>query len=118
MKTSELIGPALNYTVAIAQGAKIEPQSGGRTWLVDGAMLGYVRSYIPSEDWEQGGPIIECEEITITHWIHPKNYWRAGLTDEDGKCYWQDGPTPLIAAMRCYVASKLGDDVEIPDELK
>lgn len=28
------------------------------------------------------------------------------------------GPTPLIAAMRCYVASKLGDEVEVPEELK
>lgn len=27
------------------------------------------------------------------------------------------GPTPLIAAMRCFVASKLGDEVEVPDEL-
>lgn len=27
------------------------------------------------------------------------------------------GPTPLIAAMRCFVASKLGDEVEIPEEL-
>lgn len=30
----------------------------------------------------------------------------------------QKGPTPLIAAMRCYVASRLGDEVEIPEELK
>jgi hypothetical protein len=29
----------------------------------------------------------------------------------------QNGPTPLVAAMRCYVASKLGDTVEIPDDL-
>lgn len=28
-----------------------------------------------------------------------------------------EGPTPLIAAMRCYVASKLGDEVDIPEEL-
>jgi hypothetical protein len=27
------------------------------------------------------------------------------------------GPTPLIAAMRCYVAAKLGDTVEIPEDL-
>lgn len=27
------------------------------------------------------------------------------------------GPTPLIAAMRCYVSSKLGDEVEVPKEL-
>gem|GEM_PF-2663022 len=28
------------------------------------------------------------------------------------------GKTPLVAAMRCYVASKLGEEVDIPDELK
>ena len=28
------------------------------------------------------------------------------------------GPAPLVAAMRCYVANKLGDEVEIPEELK
>ena len=27
------------------------------------------------------------------------------------------GPTPLIAAMRCYVASKLGDEVEMISDL-
>jgi hypothetical protein len=27
------------------------------------------------------------------------------------------GPTPLVAAMRCYVASQLGDEVDVPDEL-
>ena len=27
------------------------------------------------------------------------------------------GPTPLVATMRCYVASKLGDEVDVPDEL-
>jgi hypothetical protein len=27
-------------------------------------------------------------------------------------------PTPLIAAMRCYVASKMGDEIELPEELK
>lgn len=34
---------------------------------------------------------------------------------ESEVCY---GSTPLIAAMRCYVASKLGDEVKVPDELK
>ena len=37
--------------------------------------------------------------------------------DMDGWVYgW--GTTPLIAAMRCYVASKLGDNIELPEELK
>ena len=31
---------------------------------------------------------------------------------------WAKGPTPLVAAMRCYVASRLGDEVEISEELR
>ncbi|MBS4017500.1 MAG: hypothetical protein KGZ68_04610, partial [Dechloromonas sp.] len=27
------------------------------------------------------------------------------------------GPTRLVAEMRCYVASKLGDEVDVPEEL-
>jgi hypothetical protein len=36
---------------------------------------------------------------------------------EDWPRHYFVGPTPLIAAMRCYVASKLGDEVEVPEEL-
>ena len=43
--------------------------------------------------------------------------WRAYLTDKDNQTFWADSPIRLVAAMRCYVASKLGDEVEIPDEL-
>jgi hypothetical protein len=45
-----------------------------------------------------------------------------------GECYFElfdgernligVGPTPLVAAMRCYCASKLGDEVDVPEELK
>jgi hypothetical protein len=31
--------------------------------------------------------------------------------------FFQTGPTPLIAAMRCYCCSKLGDEVEVPEEV-
>ena len=40
--------------------------------------------------------------------------WRACNYDETIKAY---GTTPLVAAMRCYVASKLGDEVDVPVEL-
>ena len=40
-----------------------------------------------------------------------------GCTDLDMPLWQEHGPTPLIAAMRCYVASKLGDEVDVPDEL-
>jgi hypothetical protein len=68
-----------------------------------------------STDWAQGGPIIEREHISAAY-----AYWGEWEA-------WDDktmpppkyrGPTPLIAAMRCYVASKLGDEVEIPEELQ
>ena len=62
----------------------------------------------PSTDWAQGGPIIEREGISLM------DGWNA-YTENLRNLH--QGPTPLIAAMRCYVASQLGDEVEIPDEL-
>jgi hypothetical protein len=96
MRTSELIDDALDWAVAKCEGYRLDlvPED----------------SYTPSTNWSQGGPIIEREGITLTHQAFD---WSA-QTDDDLFAY---GPTPLIAAMRCYVASKLGDDVEIPEEL-
>jgi hypothetical protein len=71
---------------------------------------GEAEYFIPTMKWEQGGPIIEREGLTLTH---QANQW-AAQTDDDVFAY---GPTPLIAAMRCYVASVLGDTVDIPEEL-
>ena len=69
-------------------------------------------AFEPSEDWAQGGPIIERENIAL--YPHGDGTYEAEvfLNPKRGA-----GPTPLIAAMRCYVASKLGDEVEIPEEL-
>lgn len=86
--------------------------------------------YAPTTDWAQGGPIIEREKIGVwwaTHTVDAEgteygNHWYAepGMTDENAdKSYTcMTGPTPLIAAMRCFVASKLGDEVDVPEELK
>jgi len=68
--------------------------------------------FAPSTDWVQGGPIIEREFIELTC----TDEWKAFMRFQSNPCD-EDGPTPLIAAMRCYVASKLGDDMEIPNEL-
>lgn len=72
-----------------------------------------------STSWAWGGPIIEQERIALRfddEWIalmYGIDYDAEGMPDE-----YPFGPTPLIAAMRCYVASKLGDEVEVPEELK
>ncbi len=71
----------------------------------------------PSTNWGQAGPIIESEKISIT--VSESDVeWNAEysfklFTDDE---YWSD-KTPLIAAMRCFVASRFGDTVEIPDDL-
>lgn len=79
-----------------------------------------------SEQWSQGGPIIEREgiEINVRNWspspgcrLPGKYEWSARLCFVRQTECKQFGPTPLIAAMRCYVASKLGDEVDIPEEL-
>ncbi len=99
MKTSELTGQALDWAVAKCEGYRLDLVPEG--------------SYAPSTDWSQGGPIIEREKITLRIW-DDEDYVHAYI--DTGK-EWFEGPTPLIAAMRCYVASKLGDEVEIPQEL-
>jgi hypothetical protein len=109
MKTFELTGAALNWAVAKCEG-KCE---GDFAWYYDRR-----NTFNYSTDWSQGGPIIEREVIVLTH---PKyDCWTASAqdsTDLDMSLYQEDGSTPLIAAMRCYVASKLGDEIEIPKEL-
>lgn len=105
VKTCDLIGAALDWAVA-----KCEEPSGrdnAAIWLRD-YLIGFSTRY--STNWSQGGPIIERERIHIEE---ANNLWGAVHSYE----YYLYGPTPLIAAMRCYVASKLGDAVEIPKEL-
>lgn len=120
MKTSELTGDALLWAVATCQGyTDLHTINGRAPHEPRLAMMPPRREYGAMElweigsdsDWEFFGPIIEREKITIE--------W----TGEDWMGYiWHDreffGHTPLIAAMRCYVESKLGDEIEIPEALK
>ena len=128
MKTSKLTGAALDWAVAEACN---EP---GREILMGRfSQKPYVQiqvldkygdpegttQYEPSTDWAQGGPIIEREKIHLFQQEILEPEWTASLPREH-KVGWrliQYGPTPLIAAMRCYVASKLGDEVELPTTL-
>ena len=98
IKTSELTVTALDWAVARIEGDEL-PKSGGKG-----------SDY--STDWSQGGPIIEREKIGV--WWD--GVWHAKY-DGCRPDQVQDAYTPLIAAMRCYVASKLGDELEIPNEL-
>ena len=115
MKTSELTGIALDW--AVAKCGDIELYSGPKdsnpAYKANWVRRKYGDLFQPSTDWAQGGPIIEREGITIDRETLA-NLW---LACTYGTRIARSGPTPLIAAMRCYVASKLGDEVEIPQEL-
>lgn len=110
MKTSELTGSALDWAVAKCEGI---------TWEQGDLDAGeYGPGFKPSADWSQGGPIIEREGMHVDCLRQgEKPVWEAWPYASGTKDI-QQGPTPLIAAMRCYCASKLGDTVEIPEELK
>jgi hypothetical protein len=113
MKTNELTGTALDWAVA-----SIELTGHDDYTNVLMVTVGDDNDwkYNPSGDWSQGGPIIEREGISVDR---AGLAWTADLSDSVGGYieHTESGPTPLIAAMRCYVASKLGDEVEIPQEL-
>jgi hypothetical protein len=110
MKTSELTGAALDWAVAKCEG---EPEYLlDKPWRASELLPHY------STDWSQGGPIIERERIRV--WaMNFNNMWEADFPSCDGpkNDIRMPGKTPLLAAMRCYVASKLGDEVEVPNEL-
>lgn len=119
MKTSELTGLALDWAVATCEGGTgLWHDTVATYWVkLDGKdralSKGWAQSYLPSSDWAQGGPIIEREIIEITRGgAYTEHFWKAKRNSTINY-----GPTPLIAAMRCYVARKLGDTVEIPKEL-
>lgn len=133
IKTSELTGAALDWAVAKAEGmtphAFVERDYGQCAhraldrWCGIHVSPGGHTVFAPSTDWAQGGPRIERERISVTL-CHPRPSWASVDTwsantnrNDDIPGRMQYGSTPLIAAMRCFVASKLGDTVEVPEEL-
>lgn len=118
MKVSELTGAKLDYWVAMALGkvAEIVPQrvwgDGSGVTIVDGkpACRVGIDYFDPSTNFSHGGPIIEQQGIgLLTPEQSPCGQWHASYVHPDFSDH--TGKTPLIAAMRCLVANKYGDEV-------
>ena len=114
MKTTELTGAALDWFVLRCErpewweeGNDFRMSNDYSDLLMDDG-----EDFNPSTNWAQSGQIIEREKISL---VCMGDCWEATYNPHTEAVY---GDTPLIAAMRCYVARKLGDDVEIPEELK
>jgi hypothetical protein len=124
MKTSELTRAALDWAVAkcvypdLVWGSSIGVHHASHQIVIP--HLPEPECYWnPSSNWAQGGPIIErLNGHHLKIWLEssPKTKCEARINNYEGN-WVAFGPTPLIAAMRCYVASKLGDEIEIPTEL-
>ena len=113
IKTNEASDVVLDGMVAKCEGKNGVLHDDGitRCIVIATASGVYKGTWKPSFNWSQGGPIIERENIAL--YPHGDGTYEAEvfLNPKRGA-----GPTPLIAAMRCYVASKLGEEVEVPDE--
>ena len=124
IRTAQLTGPALDWAVASLEFPEHQAEQLAM-WVTplpcdDPDDF----KYQPSTDWAQGGPVIDRELIQLTPhcMVNPLHGWAAAFRsfDEDDNVFAlhrMRGRTPLRAAMRCYVASKLGDTVDIPKEL-
>lgn len=136
IKTSELIGPALDWAVAMCEGSVTE-------LVFDGSTYGFnlngnpkvlakgwapSMSWHPSSNWSQGGPIIEREKLSISYFGDQSRFGQHSKTEQ----WWEArhpthrthscrtvgfGTAPLIAGMRAYVASKIGDTIDVPEGL-
>lgn len=108
LKTLKLQWDILDYFVAKAQWSHI--------YTDDASCMQIARRQHYSTSWEAAGRIIESECIELRH--NPDLAGRniAWLAVYPRQNKGTNGTTPLVAAMRCYVRAKFGDEVDIPQE--
>lgn len=136
VKTAELSGGALDWAVAIAEGWEPNRPHDGQLKRGESYILVSDRTvdrrfrrfwYSPSTDWSQCGLLIEQYKLSL--YLHSEyeingegvyDIYEAGCSAD----WFVDATTPdpvstdpKVAICRAVVASKLGDEVDIPDEL-
>ena len=123
-KTEELKGVILDAAVASAKGLPFRLVRFGSAMdhnQVERCVIdGLEALFEPSSRWEQGGPIIEREQISLAFTdmegmigdqvgVGPR--WFAGCPRMRRSSI--EGDTPLVAAMRSFVAAIFGDEVDL-----
>jgi Protein of unknown function (DUF2591) len=129
IETGKLIGTALDWAVAsieiegkaqaIEFGNYTDDSISIRVVPTNPLLKGHKMVMAPSRLWEQGGKIIDREKISV-YWNEdtlygvPQLRWLAEVKDLG---YSVEGDTALVAAMRCYVAVKRGEKLDVPEVL-
>lgn len=117
VKTSELSGVQLDVAVALAlemTGGDLRVRGGYGCSYYNGSGL---KTFSPSTDWSQCGPMIADHKLNISHnpsGRRPEEPW---FCCDNSETFWSIGETAMVAICRAVVAAKLGDEVDIPDEL-
>jgi len=118
VETKQLTGAALDWAVAQCEGIELYGAADFKEQRLHVADIGGNYLYRWSQNWAQGGPIIEREQLTVQ--CDETGEWAAYVREfmfggsPDG---WSIGPTPLVAAMRCFVRTHKGDTVDVPQEV-
>lgn len=122
IQTKDLDRDALNWAVAKCEdGYNFYNFDGtGLPWDVDASNPDDEENgavwFKPSTNRAQGWPIIEREKISTQ--CRGDGVWFASTPEQyAGSAANATGPTDLIAGLRCFVDSRLGSEVEVPDEL-
>jgi hypothetical protein len=110
IKTSELTGAALDWAVAKCAATAVGANLKMETFL----HFHEIEFMTYSEDFSLGAPILSRERIDRV-FNHKSGLWLAFTSR--GTTHTHQDKSELVAGLRCVVASKLGDEVEIPEEL-
>ena len=114
IKIADLTELQLDWAVATCVGYSVSISESGEVIILRECVVDY---FDPHHNWGWGGPIIERENISVGYQGHLgvplDSLWYA--TNRVDACGF--GQTPLSAVMRSFVASRLGEEVEVPDEL-
>lgn len=128
IKVSEASGIVLDYLVAKCEGFDYMKAEGQRARTNKGRPFWMeTPRYHPHNDWSQGGPIFEREidnfERRVGYFYCHRFKKRQDRVDINFKTHpgdreaWATGPTLLVAGLRCWVMSQLGETAEVPEEL-
>jgi hypothetical protein len=123
IKISEVQGPVLDWLVGVALGRTditfddFDELGMGCVQAEPDPFMNYSRCWAPSRYWQQGGPILDREKITLSSLFWEKDGWKAWKWKDHDAAFDHFGPTMLIAGLRCFLASRLGEYAEVPEEL-
>lgn len=121
VKTADLAGEALGWAVGKAEGLDLQLAPPGYNGVpcrvfarYQGQAIEHTKRYNPWEDWALGGTLIDKYEADF-QWARP-GMLRA-VVSVGQSVGAARAETHLLAAGRAIVAAKLGDTVQVPQEL-